>query len=277
MTRSCVQYSTLRGEPESCRTSSEELEVRTDDSTTHAKLSQIPTQVSRYHTHMYTWAVAICMVCTMLNAMFLASTFRSDHSLLAPSVTSIPRKDIWKLRRPNQYIGLDEIERPTPPLPKQFDNFPIAVAQVDSLDVGRVIENGLKTHMGASGSYVPDDKQVVVTERVSTIVEFLAVDFGMEQCELQLTIDSSSIMNASPTPFMLDVFRLNSTIPINSDTLSYNTRPARISKVAALEMQSTDVRWHRSFHCSTDEYLAFELACTPSLGEISKGGHLFKT
>lgn len=67
-------------------------------------------------------------------------------------------------------MNLDSVQRPVPPTPRHFDNFPLSVTQADSFESGSVIESHTKEHMGASGLFVPDERQVLVTEQVSSTV-----------------------------------------------------------------------------------------------------------
>lgn len=105
---------------------------------------------------------------------------------------------------------------------------------------------------------------------MSTIVGFLAVDYGMERCELRLDISSDHI--SSDATSTLEIYRLNSTMPIEFEAAPSRARPARVSKVATLDLSGADVHWHREFHCQMNEYLTFELACTSALDR--NGCHL---
>ena len=93
----------------------------------------------------------------------------------------------------------------------------------------------------------------------------MAVDYGMEDCELHLEIDPDPIADVLSTSFTLEVFRLNTTIPVGVGTISYATRPPRLSKVAVIEVSGAAVQWHRRFHCSMNEVLSFEFACRPAV------------
>ena len=85
----------------------------------------------------------------------------------------------------------------------------------------------------------------------------------MERCELRLDISSDHI--SSDAPSTLEIYRLNSTMPIELEVASSQTRPARVSKVATLDLAGSDVHWHREFHCQMNEYMTFELACKLAL------------
>jgi len=126
---------------------------------------------------------------------------------------------------------------------------------------------------------------------VSTVIQFRAIDWGMETCELQLVLPARAHVQTSTRPFTLTLFRLKATstsLPLSARTLTYANRPARISKVAAIEVhpaswytqagESTsepgsttnlaeDIRWHRNFVCASDELLTFEIGCVPAPGE----------
>lgn len=88
----------------------------------------------------------------------------------------------------------------------------------------------------------------------------------MERCDLQLIIPQDSASTSKP--FILEVFRLNSTIPLDMRALTYKTRPPRVSKAAAVEANdAVGTHWSRSFACASDEVLTFELACLPTLDD----------
>lgn len=89
----------------------------------------------------------------------------------------------------------------------------------------------------------------------------------MERCDLQLMIQPQALARSSK-PFTLEIFRLNATLPLDTQTLTYNTRPPRMSKVAAVELSdAADTHWSRSFACASDEILTFEVACLPTLDD----------
>ena len=136
-----------------------------------SNFKQTGPKLKHCHTRLYILAMTICVVCALLNALLLMLMKQMQPA--APSATSLARHDLWTLRRPSQYMYLDEIERPVPPTPRHFDNFPLAVSHIDRSDAKRVIEHENKAHMGASGMYVPSERHVVITEHVSTQYEWI--------------------------------------------------------------------------------------------------------
>ena len=61
-------------------------------------------------------------------------------------------------------------------------------------------------------------------------------------------------------PFIVSVYRLDST-RLDTKSLSYNTRPSRVTEVANIEVANEAVDWSRDFSCAWDELLTFEVAC----------------
>lgn len=138
---------------------------------------------------------ALCITCTGLNIVLALV----QHGSADASVTStyppdlryaVPRKEIHNLRRPSQFIRFDEIQRPSPPEPKQFNNYPFLLAQVDSVDIDSVFPEDPLRFMGATGTATPEDRQVRVSETVRTGQLFLTRYYNSKRF---IGIDSCSI------------------------------------------------------------------------------------
>ncbi|THH21391.1 hypothetical protein EW146_g149 [Bondarzewia mesenterica] len=220
------------------------------------------------------FCVLICFLCTLVN---IALTFKSNTtpspSLLSSSLT---REDIQHLRRPSQFIGLENVRRPSPPVAKQFDNYPILLSQVDQAEESKVFDNEQRRYMSHAGTISPEYGRVLVNRTISTIIQFRAIDFGMETCELRVLLPSS-ITKSPILPGQgekgeigetLSLHRLNASTPLNVRTLSYRTRPPPVSKVADIRLSpENNTSWHRKFSCASEQVLTFELACS----SISQG------
>lgn len=97
-------------------------------------------------------------------------------------------------------------------------------------------------------------------------MQFRAIDYGMEACELKLTMNPDTVTRTSSSPFELEVFRLNATIPLDRKTSNYKTQPPRVAKVASIRVDPRlNTTWHRNFGCTSDELLTFEMACQPGI------------
>ncbi|EGN92260.1 hypothetical protein SERLA73DRAFT_173018 [Serpula lacrymans var. lacrymans S7.3] len=91
------------------------------------------------------------------------------------------------------------------------------------------------------GTISPEDRRVHITPTISTILQFRALDFGMEHCQLQVVLPTS----------------------VASNTLSYKTCPGFIGKIADIKVDY-GLTWSHNFTCATDEVITFELACSSS-------------
>ncbi|KAJ8093880.1 hypothetical protein PM082_009747 [Marasmius tenuissimus] len=109
----------------------------------------------------------------------------------------------------------------------------------------------------------PEDRQVNVSDTLSTIFQFRAVDFGMEICELRVSIPQQSSDNPAALVLpssILEFYRLDQKHQLYSDTLSYSTRPRRHYLLARLHLEY-GMEWGHRFSCTMDELLIFELTC----------------
>ncbi|KZT08021.1 uncharacterized protein LAESUDRAFT_650360 [Laetiporus sulphureus 93-53] len=166
------------------------------------------------------------------------------------------------LRRPSQFIGLDRVARPSPPTPLQFYNFPIVVAPVDSAHGNRVFDDDPRRYLGHSGGVSSEWRRILVTDTISTIVQFRAIDYGMETCELHVDLPSQQT-NSTSYPghsISISLYRIDASFPVDTKTLSYDTRPARLFKIDDITMVVGNVyHWHHKFLCASEEVLSFEL------------------
>ncbi|KAG9221717.1 hypothetical protein CCMSSC00406_0005630 [Pleurotus cornucopiae] len=211
-----------------------------------------------------------CILCTVFN-LILSFRFETAKSNAYPIVTY---KDIQSLRRPSQFIRFDEIKRPSPPVHKEFNNYPILMTQVDAAQKDKVFEDDVKRYMTTIGTISPRDRRVLITDTISTVVQFRAIDYGMERCELHLALPSldSALLSGNQT-MALSVHRLNTTIPLDVSTLSHTSKPIRMTKVGDVHLSSKlGEVWQRSFSCKTEEVLSFELTCSPET--TTKGCHI---
>ncbi|KAJ6555856.1 hypothetical protein B0H19DRAFT_947805 [Mycena capillaripes] len=194
--------------------------------------------------------------------MFNVGTYihaRLNYRYYERPLSAYSHRDVAALRRPSQFIGFDKIQRPSPPIFRQFKNFPILLAQVDSVNRNKIFGQYPKRHAASVGTVYPE------TRHVSTVVQFRTVDYGMEICELHVNVDASGSS--------LDLYRLEGTIPLDASALSFNARPHRglmLSEIAT--SHESETLWRRNFTCHSEQLLTFELGCSPG----SATGCLFK-
>ncbi|KAG1889971.1 hypothetical protein F4604DRAFT_1568427 [Suillus subluteus] len=110
--------------------------------------------------------------------------------------------------------------------------------------------------MTRAGTISPYDRKVHVTQIVSTIFQFRAIDWGMENCELHVALPPVV------RPTTLASHRLDATVPVDISTLSFNVRPPRVAKLGNIVPGKDSLDWHRKPSCAMDDVLVFELACS---------------
>ncbi|KAF5381202.1 hypothetical protein D9757_007864 [Collybiopsis confluens] len=208
--------------------------------------------------------VLVSMFCAATSASILFS--RRTEPIA--SLSSFPQTEIPKLRRPSHFIGFDQITRVSPPSPAQFVNFPILVSQIDRSEPRKVFPVDSRRYQSIIGTINPDDRQVRATKDVSTVVQFMAIDYAMEICELRLLLSLSTLplsISPSPKPLTLTLNRLDTNTNLDPRSLSFSSRPPTKAKLADIVVDRTKgIDWTRRLPCSMHEVLTFELACSQS-------------
>lgn len=156
------RYRLLRTESPEDTTPDDNLPILHGEDSEKAHASQHPATVQ-----LSLWPLIVCLLCTLFN---VALYHLPIPMAAATTPTSITGQDMWRLRRPSQYIRLEEIARPSPPVPRHFDNYPIVVVQVDSAHQDRAIDGHARRYMVNSGNILPLDKHMYVSKSVSTFL-----------------------------------------------------------------------------------------------------------
>jgi len=214
-----------------------------------------------------TWAVFASLLCTTLNLALFFST---------PQSSSAPALQATRLPRPNQYIGLERVNRKflnaTPPDP--IVTFPLVLTQVTSrrpqyvfpVDTHRQFTPGV-------GTVSSDDKPFVVNSTTNSIAQFRVRDWGMELCQIVISISSQSAENATENTSVslseptaaVDMWELEADDYdfIDVRTLSWNNRPSRRTTLpmTTLSLQKGANFTTEKFSCRRDSIQTFELSC----------------
>ncbi|KAF4614533.1 hypothetical protein D9613_002456 [Agrocybe pediades] len=211
-------------------------------------------------------AIVVSCICLILNLMTLRWSSSSDpytfpSSSSFPSSRGLTRKDIDTLRRPSQFIGFDKIHRNATLQQsevKSFVNFPMLMAQVDASRPNMKVTEPRKGVRTKIGTVYPE-----ISDMVSTFVQFRALDYGMERCELSMTIPATTL----PTDYALmlsaelvRVYAVPQKTPLYADTLSYSNRP-RHGELVGEPLLTQNSTWKYTFACFMDEIYTFEVAC----------------
>ncbi|TFK50663.1 hypothetical protein OE88DRAFT_282959 [Heliocybe sulcata] len=217
-------------------------------------------------TYLSVILVVLAILCTLVNGILVLL----DRGSPKEGVLRSPRA---KLPRPNQFVGLDTIPRPTSPIHREFTNYPSLVIQIDSSRPGFVYSDDPNGHMTFRGYVSPEDRRIQISSVVSTVVQFRALDFGMEDCELSIALPSDvegkniSLPRTGSTNDV-DIWHLGGHDPIDAKKLSWSTRPDRVRKIATVDLQAGTL-FSQRFHCHQDSVHLLEIACaskSPSCG-----------
>lgn len=113
-----------------------------DETVSHGsteELTHVPALSQQPRISLY--ATVVCVLCAIANILLLvySRSHLSTVNLNIYELQSPMRTDLINLRRPSQYLGLDRVERPSPPVHKEIINFPFIVGRVDKADPQGVI------------------------------------------------------------------------------------------------------------------------------------------
>ena len=103
--------------------------------------------------------------------------------------------------------------------------------------------------------------------QVHTIVQYRAIDFGMEDCRLVFTLPALGMPLEDHASFSMrpqsrfDVFRLAVGRPLNTKVLSYRTKPKISEKIATLQAHLDGETEIYRFPCPRASLHVFEVAC----------------
>lgn len=209
-------------------------------------------------------ALAICLLCTVLNILVLADL----------GFPKTGRADKWtSLPRPNKYIGLETVDRSNtsyqPPAP--IFNFPQLLTQVDKTRPLYTFPDDSRRWYSWTGTVSPDDRRFHVNKYMNSIAQFRIIDWGMEECAVVIHIPSKTPLRSSGTnttvslgsnETSIDVWLLHSDSPIDPRTLSWKTRPRRERRLATLHILAGEVSSSERFLCRSDSLQTLEYACS---------------
>jgi hypothetical protein len=111
------------------------------------------------------WAFLGCFICTIVN-LFIVRT-----SLQAASVQLAVPQRTASLPRPNQYIGLETVNRTGAGFaaPKPLVNHPPILTQVSSVNKNFVFPDEPHRWFSWVGTVSPDDRHFLVSKEASTL------------------------------------------------------------------------------------------------------------
>ncbi|KAI0354404.1 hypothetical protein OH77DRAFT_1548467 [Trametes cingulata] len=117
------------------------------------------------------------------------------------------------------------------------------------------------------GTMSPNERRLLVTPSIHTVLQFRAIDFGMEDCHLVFTLPPLSVPLEKGASFDMipasrfDVFRLDVQRPIDVKKLSYRSKPEVLEKVATMVPRVGGETLIHRFPCAWSSLHVFEVAC----------------
>jgi hypothetical protein len=230
------------------------------------------------------WIITICALCTILNAIGVC-LFLARPSVFASGNSQAP------LKRPNQFLGIERFYRAYPTLrpDKPLITFPSLLAQINIEAPRRVLPISHRSYPSTFGTVYTDQaffavnstvrqcfaslrKDLTYHVQVNTVTQFRTREFGMEQCELRISLpllnpsserfENRSLVG-SPSNVSVDVWRLSASAVLSSRGLSGHSRPARVERLAMglLIGLGTNASSPR-FDCPRDSLQTFEIVCS---------------
>ncbi|KAJ7662328.1 hypothetical protein B0H17DRAFT_953229 [Mycena rosella] len=165
-----------------------------------------------------------------------------------------------RLIYPDPYIGLQNAVLKNAPHPAPITNFPLVLAHVNSSAPADIFLE--QAHWPSNfGMIYPEDRTFMVV----TIVQFRAVDFGMENCVLVLATHDmeSANFSAATTPFPFEIWGVDSTDSVDPRKLSWKSRPRRTHLAASMTFPPGRNRLETPpFSCPSRALFTFEITCS---------------
>ncbi|KZT23566.1 hypothetical protein NEOLEDRAFT_537335 [Neolentinus lepideus HHB14362 ss-1] len=194
------------------------------------------------------WLIITCLISLVISTLNLSIT-----ALWEPPARPFKFTSSVKPRFPSVYIGLERLNvsqriLDMPPVM----NYPMLISSVSERDPGEVDRNG--TVVQIDGDH-------------SSVMQFRVHDYGLERCTLNVTIPSPSELGHKPylsssNSQAIQVWRLADTdSPLRPRTLSWRTKPARVTLMGTLNFAPGTSSYLPWFSCKSNSLQAFEFSC----------------
>ncbi|KZP03125.1 hypothetical protein FIBSPDRAFT_941672 [Athelia psychrophila] len=166
-------------------------------------------------------------------------------------------------------MGLEHLQ----PIPDDerllhLTNFPIIMTQINRTQPALVSPDDSTRRLTRIGGVSPDARRFAVSNEVSTIAQFRAVDYGLENCSLQFSLqlplgaEGLDVGNNASTS-TVDVWLLDAPMKLDVARLSWDKRPKRRQLFETMRMPwGSAESGGRSFACPWNSMQSFEFACS---------------
>jgi len=210
------------------------------------------------------WLLFILCIISATDIIFLlyiAYVFRTSY------VDS--NMDTTGLQFANPYVGLDRLYKSgvvKPSVIAPILNKPRVAAQVFRDFPEKLAPVGEHDVYGIYGLLSPNERHLQVDHNTHTIVQFRAIDFGMEECSLVVRLpyaeeplENNAAFALQGTP-RLEFCSLDVERPIDVRKLSWRTRPACTNMLGSVVAQPGETFVAR-FPCEWGSLHVFEVGC----------------
>ncbi|EGO00643.1 hypothetical protein SERLA73DRAFT_178509 [Serpula lacrymans var. lacrymans S7.3] len=172
----------------------------------------------------------------------------------------------------NSYIGLEELYRSGNVNASHHDpiiNIPRIATQVSNIETHKNFPEGEHQWLSDYGTLLPPDRHLQVSSEIHTIMQFRAVDYGMERCALTLRLPAFDFdrigTRIDPVvmddPVQLSVCALDVSSSLNPRTLSWSSRPRCQKQVGTLIARPGEEVKLPEFSCDWASLHTYEIAC----------------
>ncbi|KAG7098814.1 hypothetical protein E1B28_000719 [Marasmius oreades] len=193
-------------------------------------------------------AVCICLIATAINIY----TFQ-----LSRPTRVLTFRDVAKMRQPNQFIGLEKVSPEGLGEAQPIVIYPNLLSRINRKKPTEVYGDDPVKFANWGGLVAPEDRPFQVDAEFSTIVEFYAVDYKMENCELVVRTPNSG----DPRENVVDIWSLQHKWErLDIATLSWNTRPSRNRLIDTISLSSPPENYTYPFHCPLNSLHSFEFS-----------------
>ncbi|KAF9809791.1 hypothetical protein IEO21_07266 [Rhodonia placenta] len=167
----------------------------------------------------------------------------------------------------NPYIGLNELYASGRVNASRYEpivNEPRIATQISSVEPDKVFPEDEHRWLSTAGTMSPLDRHLHVSSNVHTILQFRAMDYGMERCALALRLPSDrDKQDWAPGngPVSVDVCALGVDRPLDPRALSWASRPSCREPFGTLTAGPGEETRLPAFPCSWGTLYTYEVAC----------------
>ncbi|KJA15119.1 hypothetical protein HYPSUDRAFT_92069 [Hypholoma sublateritium FD-334 SS-4] len=221
----------------------------------HEKQDAKPTGRSSALLLCLTGVICLCAILDVVALVNLGNKLGEYKALETRPIDELPFL--------SSYSHLDDIYKEgkmkaTPRGPTM--QLPYSLTQVDSSAPEHVQEPYPDQFKAPESGMIPyNERRTIVTREISTIAEFFATDYGMENCSITLTIPEAPFERHEETIF--DVWALKSDRTLDIRRLNWNSKPPRGKHLGTFSAIGPSTQQTPLYTCPSGTYQHVEMSC----------------